>query len=74
MPTWRLELTVKGPVGTAKVEATPPTFEASSLAEALELLARSSFPDNDFVRTIGVSLTRDNPGEGMTSQIGFREV
>lgn len=72
MATYELLLTIKGPAGTATVPATPPTFEAESLKEALGLLAQAELPDNAMIRTIGVSLKRVSDLETSFTP-GFKE-
>lgn len=57
MKTYKIEVRLQGAGGTAWVTATPETFEAENLVEALKIVAQDSqFPDNDLVKTLGVRL------------------
>lgn len=53
---WRVLIHLKGAAGKITIPATPPTFEADSLQEAVERLNVSALPDNDLVKTIGITL------------------
>ena len=73
MATYELVLRIRGPARELDIPATPPTFEADSFKEALQILANSEFPDNDMVKTVGLTLKRVTDLE-VSPSLGFTSV
>lgn len=56
MKTYKIMITIRSATGTTIVPPNPETFEAENLEEALSILAKAPFPNNNLFETIGVKL------------------
>jgi hypothetical protein len=71
--TYEVMLRLKGPVKEILAPAEPPTFEAASMKDALQKLADGfEVPDNETVKTVGISVRRTTDLD--VKPVGFRKV
>jgi hypothetical protein len=72
MATYEILVRLKGPAGEVLAPATPPSFEAASMKEALTRIADGfEVPDNETIIAVGVSVRRTTDLDA--KPIGFKK-